>query len=107
MFKPIVKNAGRSIESLQVIRGFAALLVLLFHVTLNLKANYSVNFLNGFFEFGNSGVEIFFVLSGFIISYTSSQLIGTGEPKKYVIKRLARVYPIYWIVTTALLIPAV
>ncbi len=107
MFKPKIQNAGRSIESLQALRGVAAVLVLLFHVTVNLKTNYSVNFLNGFFEFGNSGVEIFFVLSGFIISYTSAHLIGTGDPKKYVVKRLARVYPIYWVVTTAFLIPAI
>lgn len=107
MFKPEVKSGHKSIESLQAIRGIAATLVVLFHVTLNLRTNYATNFLNGFFEFGNSGVEIFFVLSGFIISYTSARMIGTGKPRKYVLKRLARVYPIYWIVTTAFLVPAI
>lgn len=102
-----IQNKRRNLYSLQALRGVAALLVLLFHLTLNLESVASINFLNGFFEFGNSGVEIFFVLSGFIISYTSHTLIATGRIKEYIFKRLVRVYPIYWVVITFFFIPAI
>jgi exopolysaccharide production protein ExoZ len=96
----------KSIVSLQALRGVAALLVLLFHFTMTLEALTKINFLNGVFRFGNSGVEIFFVLSGFIISFTSHSLIDSGRVREYLLKRTTRVYPIYWVVICLFLVPA-
>jgi exopolysaccharide production protein ExoZ len=96
----------RSIVSLQALRGVAALLVLLFHFTITLESLAKINFLNGVFRFGNSGVEIFFVLSGFIISFTSHSLIDSGKVREYLLKRTTRVYPIYWVVVALFLVPA-
>jgi peptidoglycan/LPS O-acetylase OafA/YrhL len=97
----------RNINSLQALRGIAALMVLLFHLTEALYQTASINFLGGFFRFANSGVEIFFVLSGFIISYTAHHLISTKRVKEYVFKRFIRVYPIYWIAITFFIVPAI
>ncbi|MGC2234657.1 MAG: acyltransferase [Pyrinomonadaceae bacterium] len=97
----------RNINSLQALRGIAAVMVLLFHLTETLDLTASINFLNGFFRFANSGVEIFFVLSGFIIAYTAHHLISTKRVKEYILKRFIRVYPIYWIAITFFIIPAV
>lgn len=51
------------------------------------------------FLFGDSGVEFFFVLSGFIVTWVHFQDIG--KPPRlipYLRKRLLRIYPTYWIV---------
>lgn len=65
-------NAGvqkRTFVALQAGRGFAALIVLLFHNALIFASDkyWNNEFYNGIFGFGHSGVEFFFVLSGFII----------------------------------------
>jgi exopolysaccharide production protein ExoZ len=83
------------IYSLQALRGIAALLVLLFHFSISSGTLT-------FFGFGNAGVEIFFVLSGFIIVYTSRSL----SLKTYAYKRFIRIFPIYWVVLAGLFIPA-
>ncbi|MDB5052413.1 MAG: acyltransferase 3 [Bacilli bacterium] len=48
---------------------------------------------------GDREVDIFFVLSGFIIYYIHSADIGKKEQLKlFLIKRFVRIYPIYWVV---------
>lgn len=96
----------KNIDSLQILRGVAALMVLLFHFTMTLQSVASIDFLNGFFKFGNSGVEIFFVLSGFIISFTAQKLSGGSSVTKYLAKRAIRIYPIYWVIITAFFVPS-
>jgi hypothetical protein len=51
----------RNFDTLQLLRGIAAMLVVFYHGT-------HTDFL-GFFKFGYMGVDLFFVLSGFIILY--------------------------------------
>ena len=65
-------------------------------------ANLLVNseMMGGAFIPGYSGVDIFFVLSGFIISYR--HLNDLGHPSKfkpYVTKRALRILPAYWLYT--------
>ena len=54
------------------------------------------------------GVEIFFVLSGFLIfrPFAEANLLGTPFPKvgAYAIRRVSRIYPAYWVALTAFLI---
>ncbi|UOA08554.1 acyltransferase [Methylobacter sp. S3L5C] len=98
----IIPKASTKIDSLQAIRAFAAIAVMLFHGTQILHERLHYLFLNNLFIPGFSGVDVFFVLSGFIIFYTSS-------PEKsnvgiFLKKRFIRIYPIYWIVTILLII---
>ena len=87
--------------SLQACRGIAALMVLLGHATIIVNPKL----LNGFFIIGWSGVDFFFVLSGFIIFYTNSKFLGsTSSFIGYLIKRFVRVYPVYWIYAIGFLI---
>lgn len=72
---------------IQYLRGFAAIAVLLYHV----GAQYKIPF-----EIGAAGVDIFFVISGFIIWSTTSS--SAGSMPDYFWKRLTRVLPLYWIV---------
>ena len=57
------------------------------------------------FGWGYAGVEFFFVLSGFIIAHVHRQDIGRPERIRHFLrKRISRIYPVYWLVLTALLV---
>lgn len=95
-------NRLGKIESLQIGRGIAALLVVLHHVTGLVAINTGATFAGGYFHGGSAGVDFFFVLSGFIIYYRHAREFG--KPDKltgYAWRRLVRVFPIYWIVLLA------
>lgn len=55
-------------------------------------------------RFGTSGVDLFFVISGFIMVMTTSGRAIT--PQEFFVRRLIRVAPIYWILTTLLVVLA-
>jgi peptidoglycan/LPS O-acetylase OafA/YrhL len=94
----------RKLEHIQVLRGVAALLVVLFHLTVSAEAYLGATFLNGFFSFGWAGVELFFVLSGFImVAVHRGQQPSRASWSAFILKRLIRVYPIYLGVTLAVL----
>lgn len=95
------------LSGIEASRGIAAMLVVLFHATgiINLPKYFSALPLNGFFSFGDAGVNFFFVLSGFIILFIHHKDIGTKSVfKNYIQKRFLRVYPIYWIVSLFVLL---
>jgi len=52
-------------------------------------------------NFGGLGVDIFFVLSGFVIALVIS---SKKSPTSFAISRFSRIVPIYWLLTTLLLI---
>jgi exopolysaccharide production protein ExoZ len=93
-----------TLNSLQILRAIAAVLIVLAHMYPNLMAfggdkNAIPNFI-----FGAIGVDIFFVLSGFIMVYTSDQLFGSTKASvQFFLRRLARVAPLYWIATSVIL----
>jgi peptidoglycan/LPS O-acetylase OafA/YrhL len=85
-----------------VLRGFAAIAVLLYHtgVYTGIYFNYPIFF----FENGNLGVDFFFTLSGFIITYIHLKDIKRrGSPKTFLVKRFIRIFPFYWIVLLAVI----
>lgn len=92
---PVQKN----LQFIQLLRGIACLLVLLLHITMTFSETYHTYFLWNFFKFGGCGVDIFFVLSGFIITYSNRQHIGeVASIPKFIKKRAIRIFPIYWII---------
>jgi len=96
-----IKKASSKIDSLQAIRAFAAIAVMLFHGTQIINERIDYLFLDNIFIAGFSGVDVFFVLSGFIILYTSGS--GKNNITTFLKKRFIRIYPIYWIVTALLM----
>lgn len=87
----------KKLNSLQVCRGIAASLVVLLHYGLLSNVYFGYKPLFNFFRFGWAGVDFFFVLSGFIISYINREKIGNFlNLKPYLLKRIIRIYPIYW-----------
>ena len=85
-----------TLPGLQVGRGAAALLVLIYHATTLMHADGAVSI---YIEYiGRRGVDFFFVLSGFIIYFVHRADIG--QPKmlgKFFLKRTLRIYPPYWV----------
>ena len=98
--------AKPQIQSLQVFRGIAALAVVAHHAT-----NSTAAFVGGVpawaksvFGLGYLGVDFFFVLSGFIIMYAHFADDGTGPAvRRYVFKRLVRIFPAYLPISLALI----
>ncbi len=96
----------RELKSLQSLRGIAVLLVVLLHVyAFEKKAGVGPSLLPGFSIFGSSGVDLFFVISGFVMVYTTLDVKRSfGTFGKFLYKRATRIYPLYWIVTAVLLL---
>jgi len=94
----------KKLNLLQVYRGIAALLVVMFHLNqMSTERLNQVTFFNLFYS-GWSGVDYFFVLSGFIMVYVHRSAIGKKEQlKSFLVKRAVRIYPIYWIITLTVL----
>lgn len=51
-------------------------------------------------EFGNAGVDLFFVLSGFVIAMSISNR-KTSDAAHFLLGRAKRLLPVYWIITAA------
>ena len=55
-------------------------------------------------DFGAVGVDVFFVISGFIIATTTRGQAGVGAAGDFLWRRFRRVAPIYWLLSTPILI---
>ncbi|QRG07710.1 acyltransferase [Xanthobacter dioxanivorans] len=84
------------LESLQVLRALASLMVVVFHLGAPLQR---LGLIAPWPQSGAAGVDIFFVLSGFLMLVTTYG--RTGYTASFYHKRLVRIAPLYWIVTTA------
>ena len=101
--------ARKSLQSVQVMRGLAAVAVAIYHTHLILaQPEYGgVSLFSAVASKGWLGVNFFFVLSGFIIMF--AHVKDVGKPAglgNYLWKRFVRVYPVYWIFLTFFLIAA-
>ncbi len=80
----MTEEPPRKIESIQYIRALGALIVVVWHT------GWSRSFL------GQSGVDLFFVVSGFVMMLVSGR---ENSPARFMLARLLRVVPLYWAVT--------
>jgi exopolysaccharide production protein ExoZ len=87
-----------SFVSLQALRGLAALGVVLFHL-LPFEAKYlpGASIVPSGFSVGRAGVDLFFVLSGFLAVWTTLGPGGAGAAQSFLLRRVTRIYPTYWI----------
>lgn len=86
------------LNGIQALRAFAALLVVLLHVAVTEdKYGNPVGHIFDGFLLGHAGVDIFFVISGFVMVLTASHRSGSSvEARWFLIKRVVRIYPVYW-----------
>jgi exopolysaccharide production protein ExoZ len=87
------------IVSIQFLRFVAAALVVLFHTTVALEIYFAGSLPRAVVSnavFGASGIHIFFVISGFIMVYTSfNSASDQFDARKFAFRRFIRIYPIY------------
>ena len=81
----------KKLHALQYLRAFAALVVVYSHAVMQVD-HYSVRLP----EFGSFGVDIFFVISGFIMVYIARP---DDTPTRFFVNRVRRVVPLYWFFT--------
>jgi peptidoglycan/LPS O-acetylase OafA/YrhL len=99
--RAVVRLSGK-LDCIQVFRGIAALLVALHHTAIHVMGAKSFRsdarpFLVGDFlntDLGMIGVDLFFIVSGFIMVYTTADSRTT--PVGFLKKRALRIYPLYW-----------
>jgi peptidoglycan/LPS O-acetylase OafA/YrhL len=83
------------LSQVDALRGLAALSVVLFHYTTRFAELYQpgqsqlLSFPHGYF-----GVNLFFIISGFVIFMT---LERTEKPMDFVVSRFSRLFPSYWV----------
>ncbi|MBX9624288.1 MAG: acyltransferase [Gemmataceae bacterium] len=85
-------------ENVQALRGAACLAVVAYHAA-EAEAGYGLGFnpLKPARWFGYAGVDLFFVLSGFIIAATARADLGRpARLPRFLFRRVWRIYPPYW-----------
>lgn len=89
------------VNELDLLRFLAALAVVFHHYSL---VGFAINsqtiapypFISSLFKYGYLGVDLFFMISGFVILMTAS----SGSLRHFIISRLVRLYPAFWICCT-------
>lgn len=96
------------LRSVQVLRGIAALAVVVCHAaTTSEKHGITVPWMTGR-NLGEWGVDIFFVISGFIMTLITAKHRGRiSDTCQFWIRRIFRIAPMYWLVSAAVLANAV
>jgi exopolysaccharide production protein ExoZ len=84
--------------SIQYLRGIAAIGVVLTHASIGSPWQEELNL-------GSAGVDIFFVISGFVMWFVTTTKSLT--PAEFAYQRIARIVPIYWFFTLLLVATAV
>ncbi len=86
------------IEILDFLRGIAALAVVFFHFANSNIPSILPNLLGDYFSYGKLGVQVFFVISGFIIPYAMYRSGYTiTNAFGFLLKRMVRIGPPSWV----------
>lgn len=90
--------------SIQGARGLAVMAVVLIHIQLYYTDKLGLPGFLPQFNIGAASVDVFFVISGFIIVYATERLFGKpGGMRTFFLRRIARIVPMYWAGSTILL----
>lgn len=97
-----------TLDGIQILRAVAAIAVVVHHTLGNLARVAGIesplNRLGNFEVLGAAGVDLFFVISGFIMLYVSRDEFGRdGAAARFLWRRAIRVYPLYWFYTLAII----
>lgn len=102
MRRVTVESSRQDIASIQILRGIAATMVVFVHLDVQL-ARHGFGALGS--DWAASGVDIFFVISGFIMWVTTARRAGiTGT--QFMLNRLIRIVPLYWLISLFVLVMA-
>jgi peptidoglycan/LPS O-acetylase OafA/YrhL len=94
-------GSGR-IRALDGFRALAAIIVLVFHVSMETGVALQDGIVGALLSRGDIGVPLFFALSGFLLyrPWAESSLSGdpAPNPRRYLTRRVLRIFPGYWVV---------
>jgi peptidoglycan/LPS O-acetylase OafA/YrhL len=93
-----LKAAPRRLEGLTALRAVAAMAVILFHVNQRLGGNIGLPRYLPLVDRYYLGVDLFFILSGFILAHVHGAdfvKLTPGRAARFYILRLARIYPVH------------
>ena len=91
----------KKINNIQSLRGNAVLFVVFFHLYI-VENKYSGfgTILPETLQFGTFGVDLFFVISGFVmVTVTRGKFQNVKQSLRFLYHRLTRIYPLYWVYT--------
>jgi exopolysaccharide production protein ExoZ len=88
----------QKLGNIQILRALAAAGVILFHIVGNAKLHgIHVSIFSLFGTFGNMGVDVFFVISGFVMAESRNR--APLSATSFLARRLLRIVPLYWALT--------
>lgn len=90
--------SNKRIQELDGLRGIAAIFVVLYHFTNRFEEKFNLDIFPSFinFEYGHYGVQLFFIISGFVIFMSIKRKEEIQSPKEFLTKRFIRLYPTFW-----------
>ncbi len=95
----------QTVQNIQGLRGVAVLLVVVFHLAL-VEAQYggATPLLPALATVGMMGVDLFFVISGFVmVGITRGGFRQPVFAMRFLYRRASRIYPLYWIYSLCVL----
>ena len=96
----MTKQGVTNLPGVQILRGVAACAVLVHHVLEESQPLFGGGIPARPVLLGASGVDLFFVISGFIMYYTNRGNFGkAGAPAEFFARRVIRIVPLYWVCT--------
>ncbi len=98
-----VPASRERLPALDLLRFVAAVMVVLFHYTFRGAADHLYTTatypeIDTITRYGSYGVNLFFVISGFVILLTVDA--GGGRPAHFVASRVSRLFPAFWVAVT-------
>lgn len=90
--------AAQTVESIQYVRAIACWAVVIYHLFSSLESEFGWSHP---FALGAIGVDLFFVISGYVMA----MIVSRGEsfsPASFLWRRIARIAPLYWLMTLGL-----
>lgn len=88
-----VRPENRRVEGLDALRGIAALAVVLYHFTERYAQVNGVSPVGLRLSLGEYGVDLFFMISGFVILMTLARCRSSAD---FAVSRASRLFPAYW-----------
>jgi len=95
------------LQSIQALRGIAAMLVVIYHARALEIAGIARGgssepaLIGGLFSSGFAGVDLFFVVSGFVMVWVTRDILpGRTTSADFLFARVTRIYPVWWAAAT-------